>query len=44
MTQQTDVVVAGGGQAGLAAGHHLRRQRLDEFVDLMSAQPAPAAK
>ncbi|KPC84399.1 hypothetical protein ADK82_04090 [Streptomyces sp. NRRL S-4] len=31
--------MAGGGQAGLAAGHHLRRQNLD-FV-ILDAQPAP---
>ncbi|MGQ4489707.1 ArsO family NAD(P)H-dependent flavin-containing monooxygenase [Streptomyces sp. SAS_281] len=29
MTRRTDVVVVGGGQAGLAAGYHLRRRRLD---------------
>ncbi|MEU7646315.1 ArsO family NAD(P)H-dependent flavin-containing monooxygenase [Streptomyces huasconensis] len=39
MTQQTDVVVVGGGQAGLAAGYHLRRQGLD-FV-ILDADPAP---
>lgn len=38
MTRQTDVVVVGG-QAGLAAGHHLRRQRLD-FV-ILDAEAAP---
>ncbi|GAA2561112.1 MULTISPECIES: ArsO family NAD(P)H-dependent flavin-containing monooxygenase [Streptomyces] len=37
MTQHVDVVVAGGGQAGLAAGHHLRRQGID-FV-ILDAQP-----
>ncbi|MFE2587757.1 ArsO family NAD(P)H-dependent flavin-containing monooxygenase [Streptomyces anthocyanicus] len=39
MTQHTDVVVIGGGQAGLAAGYHLRRQGLD-FV-ILDAQAAP---
>ncbi|WP_318200203.1 ArsO family NAD(P)H-dependent flavin-containing monooxygenase [Streptomyces sp. SCL15-4] len=39
MTQQTDVVVVGGGQAGLAAGYHLRRQGLD-FV-ILDAGAAP---
>ncbi|MFG3016804.1 ArsO family NAD(P)H-dependent flavin-containing monooxygenase [Streptomyces cinerochromogenes] len=39
MTQQTDVVVVGGGQAGLAAGYHLRRQGLD-FV-ILDADTAP---
>ncbi|CAL9335413.1 putative oxidoreductase CzcO [Streptomyces sp. enrichment culture] len=39
MTQHTDVVVIGGGQAGLAAGYHLRRQGLD-FV-ILDADPAP---
>ncbi|MFG2768672.1 ArsO family NAD(P)H-dependent flavin-containing monooxygenase [Streptomyces rubiginosohelvolus] len=39
MTQHTDVVVVGGGQAGLAAGYHLRRQGLD-FV-ILDADPAP---
>jgi putative flavoprotein involved in K+ transport len=34
-----DVVVAGGGQAGLAAGHHLRRQGLGFAV--LDADPAP---
>ncbi|EFE76156.1 ArsO family NAD(P)H-dependent flavin-containing monooxygenase [Streptomyces filamentosus] len=32
MTQRTDVVVVGGGQAGLAAGYHLRRQGLDFVI------------
>ncbi|MEW1602261.1 ArsO family NAD(P)H-dependent flavin-containing monooxygenase [Streptomyces sp. NPDC093808] len=39
MTQHTDVVVVGGGQAGLAAGYHLRRQGLD-FV-ILDAGTAP---
>ncbi|MCP9963369.1 ArsO family NAD(P)H-dependent flavin-containing monooxygenase [Streptomyces somaliensis] len=39
MTQYADVVVIGGGQAGLAAGHHLRRRGLD-FV-ILDAAPAP---
>ncbi|CAL9611966.1 putative oxidoreductase CzcO [Streptomyces sp. enrichment culture] len=39
MTQHADVVVIGGGQAGLAAGYHLRRQGLD-FV-ILDADPAP---
>jgi putative flavoprotein involved in K+ transport len=39
VTQQTDVVVVGGGQAGLAAGYHLRRQGLD-FV-ILDAEAAP---
>ncbi|WP_030890416.1 ArsO family NAD(P)H-dependent flavin-containing monooxygenase [Streptomyces sp. NRRL F-5053] len=39
MTRRTDVAVAGGGQAGLAAGYHLRRQGLD-FV-ILDAGTAP---
>ncbi|MEV6001905.1 ArsO family NAD(P)H-dependent flavin-containing monooxygenase [Streptomyces griseomycini] len=39
MTQQTDVVVVGGGQAGLAAGYHLRRQGLDSVI--LDAGAAP---
>ncbi|WP_329160611.1 ArsO family NAD(P)H-dependent flavin-containing monooxygenase [Streptomyces anulatus] len=39
MTQRTDVVVVGGGQAGLAAGYHLRRQGLD-FV-ILDADASP---
>nr|WP_024127051.1 ArsO family NAD(P)H-dependent flavin-containing monooxygenase [Streptomyces sp. F8]AHE39772.1 ArsO [Streptomyces sp. F8] len=39
MTHQVDVVVVGGGQAGLAAGYHLRRQGLDFTV--LDADPAP---
>ncbi|MGX1313687.1 cation diffusion facilitator CzcD-associated flavoprotein CzcO [Streptomyces calvus] len=29
MTRHVDAMVAGGGRAGLAAGHHLRRKGLD---------------
>ncbi|MEU7313195.1 ArsO family NAD(P)H-dependent flavin-containing monooxygenase [Streptomyces sp. NPDC007083] len=39
MTQQTDVVVVGGGQAGLAAGYHLRRRNLGHVI--LDADPAP---
>lgn len=39
MTQHADVVVVGGGQAGLAAGYHLRRQGLDFTV--LDADAAP---
>ncbi|MEV4232986.1 ArsO family NAD(P)H-dependent flavin-containing monooxygenase, partial [Streptomyces bobili] len=39
MTNSTQVVVIGGGQAGLAAGYHLRRKKLD-FV-ILDAQPMP---
>ncbi|MFD0042472.1 ArsO family NAD(P)H-dependent flavin-containing monooxygenase [Streptomyces anulatus] len=39
MTQHADVVVVGGGQAGLAAGYHLRRQGLDFMI--LDADPAP---
>lgn len=39
MTARTDVVVVGGGQAGLAAGHHLRRLGVD-FV-ILDANCAP---
>ncbi|TRV76236.1 NAD(P)/FAD-dependent oxidoreductase [Streptomyces sp. 130] len=39
MTRRTDVVVVGGGQAGLAAGYHLRRRGLD-FV-ILEADAAP---
>ncbi|MGW7264927.1 ArsO family NAD(P)H-dependent flavin-containing monooxygenase [Streptomyces sp. NPDC054842] len=38
MTRTTQVVVIGGGQAGLAAGYHLRRKKLD-FV-ILDAQNA----
>jgi putative flavoprotein involved in K+ transport len=39
MSHQTQVVVIGGGQAGLAAGYHLRRLGLD-FV-ILDAQATP---
>ncbi|MFF4644514.1 ArsO family NAD(P)H-dependent flavin-containing monooxygenase [Streptomyces sp. NPDC001389] len=39
MTQQTDVVVVGGGQAGLAAGYHLRRLGIEHVI--LDAQTAP---
>jgi putative flavoprotein involved in K+ transport len=39
MSHQTQVVVIGGGQAGLAAGYHLRRLGLD-FV-ILDAQTTP---
>jgi len=39
MSHSTQVVVIGGGQAGLAAGHHLRRLGLD-FV-ILDAQTTP---
>ncbi|MFE5881827.1 ArsO family NAD(P)H-dependent flavin-containing monooxygenase [Streptomyces hydrogenans] len=39
MSRHHDVVVIGGGQAGLAAGYHLRRLGLD-FV-ILDAQPTP---
>ncbi|MEU9472176.1 ArsO family NAD(P)H-dependent flavin-containing monooxygenase [Streptomyces avermitilis] len=39
MTHTVDVVVIGGGQAGLAAGYHLRRKKLD-FV-ILDAQDEP---
>ncbi|MEU8870180.1 ArsO family NAD(P)H-dependent flavin-containing monooxygenase [Streptomyces javensis] len=39
MTQQADVVVVGGGQAGLAAGYHLRRLGVD-FV-ILDGQSTP---
>ncbi|WP_142270665.1 MULTISPECIES: ArsO family NAD(P)H-dependent flavin-containing monooxygenase [Streptomyces] len=42
MTQQADVVVIGGGQAGLAAGYHLRRLGLD-FVILDAQAEAGGA-
>ncbi|MEV5442208.1 ArsO family NAD(P)H-dependent flavin-containing monooxygenase [Streptomyces sp. NPDC052644] len=39
MTRHTDVVVVGGGQAGLAAGYHLRRRGVDFTV--LDAGAAP---
>ncbi|MFK0258583.1 ArsO family NAD(P)H-dependent flavin-containing monooxygenase [Streptomyces sp. NPDC090445] len=39
MTQRTQVVVIGGGQAGLAAGYHLRRLGTEHVV--LDAQAAP---
>ncbi|GHH43179.1 ArsO family NAD(P)H-dependent flavin-containing monooxygenase [Streptomyces candidus] len=39
MTQHTEVAVVGGGQAGLAAGYHLRRRGLD--FQILDADPAP---
>ncbi|MGW6978863.1 ArsO family NAD(P)H-dependent flavin-containing monooxygenase [Streptomyces sp. NPDC054932] len=39
MTQRTDVVVIGGGQAGLAAGYHLRRLGVEHVI--LDAQTAP---
>lgn len=38
MTGSTDVVVIGGGQAGLAAGYHLRRLRIEHVI--LDAQAA----
>ncbi|MCX4696502.1 ArsO family NAD(P)H-dependent flavin-containing monooxygenase [Streptomyces sp. NBC_01408] len=39
MTQRTDVVVIGGGQAGLAAGYHLRRLGVEHVI--LDARAAP---
>ncbi|GGL93405.1 ArsO family NAD(P)H-dependent flavin-containing monooxygenase [Micromonospora yangpuensis] len=39
MSGSCDVVVVGGGQAGLAAGYYLRRARLDHVI--LDAQPQP---
>ncbi|WP_326754131.1 ArsO family NAD(P)H-dependent flavin-containing monooxygenase [Streptomyces hirsutus] len=39
VTRACDVVVIGGGQAGLAAGYHLRRQGID--FTILDADPAP---
>ncbi|MFI5642256.1 ArsO family NAD(P)H-dependent flavin-containing monooxygenase [Streptomyces goshikiensis] len=42
MTQRTGVVVIGGGQAGLAAGYHLRRLGLDHVILDAAAAPGGA--
>ncbi|CAL9631163.1 hypothetical protein SUDANB120_06102 [Streptomyces sp. enrichment culture] len=42
MTQRMDAVVIGGGQAGLAAGCHLRRLGIEYVV--LDAHPAPGAR
>ncbi|HZF87754.1 ArsO family NAD(P)H-dependent flavin-containing monooxygenase [Streptomyces sp.] len=42
MTRSLDVLVVGGGQAGLAAGYHLRRQGLDFTVLDAGAEPGGA--
>ncbi|MFE5819059.1 ArsO family NAD(P)H-dependent flavin-containing monooxygenase [Streptomyces sp. NPDC056479] len=42
MTQTTQVVVIGGGQAGLAAGYHLRRLGLDFVILDAQAEPGGA--
>lgn len=42
MTRRTDVVVIGGGQAGLAAGYHLRRLGLDFVIFDAQAEPGGA--
>ncbi|MEU3747313.1 MULTISPECIES: ArsO family NAD(P)H-dependent flavin-containing monooxygenase [Streptomyces] len=42
MTQVVDVVVIGGGQAGLAAGYHLRRLGLDFVILDAQAEPGGA--
>ncbi|MFD3756387.1 ArsO family NAD(P)H-dependent flavin-containing monooxygenase [Streptomyces sp. NPDC058622] len=39
MSQRADVVVIGGGQAGLAAGYHLRRLGIEHVI--LDAQAAP---
>ncbi len=39
MIQQTDVLVVGGGQAGLATGYHLRRRGLDFVILDAEAEP-----
>ncbi|WP_060887038.1 ArsO family NAD(P)H-dependent flavin-containing monooxygenase [Streptomyces caniscabiei] len=42
MSEQTDVVVMGGGQSGLAAGYHLRRLGVDFVVLDASSAPGGA--
>ncbi|WP_151483593.1 ArsO family NAD(P)H-dependent flavin-containing monooxygenase [Streptomyces albicerus] len=42
MTQHADVVVIGGGQAGVAAGYHLRRLGLDFVILDAQAEPGGA--
>ncbi|MFJ9931615.1 ArsO family NAD(P)H-dependent flavin-containing monooxygenase [Streptomyces virginiae] len=42
MTQHADVVVIGGGQAGLAAGYHLRRLGIDHAILDSEAAPGGA--
>ncbi|MFE9933068.1 ArsO family NAD(P)H-dependent flavin-containing monooxygenase [Streptomyces sp. NPDC005533] len=42
MTEQTDVVVVGGGQAGLAAGYHLRRLGIEHVILDACAAPGGA--
>lgn len=34
-----DAIVVGGGQSGLAAAHHLRRQRLDTAIIEAGSEP-----
>jgi putative flavoprotein involved in K+ transport len=41
LSHRTQVVVIGGGQAGLAAGYHLRRLGLDFVIPDPDAQTAP---
>src|SRR3954447_11971210 len=42
MTERRDVVVVGGGQAGLAVGWHLARQGRDFTILEAASQPAAA--